>query len=235
MGCFDGPLIPLQQGGLGGDAVRDDEAAVVHALDGGADSWNTPGVFKNFVDIPGGEKSAVEDFPDLGYTIFDIDFFRGTKGGSAMSGRAGGKSWSASVLRRRGWTNELMKQLLPKPRILMSNGRPIRMWSQEEVRRAEQDSSFAQAKKDPELRGAALRAAAPGVRHARGLRLRPGRRRRGTRPPPGCWRDTTTPPSWPGWPRCPGAGPLTRTNPSDRCGSSCPWRRTAPASGCWRC
>ena len=64
-----------------------------------------------------------------------------------MSGRAGGKNWSASVLKRRGWTNELMKQLLPKPRILMSNGRPIRMWSQEEVRRAEKDASFARARR----------------------------------------------------------------------------------------
>ena len=83
-----------------------------------------------------------------------------------MSGGTGGKSWSASALKRRGWTNDLMKQLLPKPRILMSNGRPVRMWSQEEVRRAEKDSSFSQARKDPELRGAALRAAAPGARHA---------------------------------------------------------------------
>ncbi len=83
-----------------------------------------------------------------------------------MSGRAGGKSWSATVLRKRGWTNDQMKQLLPKPRILMSNGRPVRMWSQEEVRRAERDRSFTQARENPELRGAALRAAAPGARHA---------------------------------------------------------------------
>ena len=86
-----------------------------------------------------------------------------------MSGRAGGKNWSASVLKRRGWTNEQMKQLLPKPRILVSNGRHIRVWSQEEVRRAEKDVSFARARKDPELRGAALRAAAPGARHAKCL------------------------------------------------------------------
>ena len=86
-----------------------------------------------------------------------------------MSGRAGGKYWSASVLRRRGWTNELMKQLLPKPRFLVSNGRSIRMWSQEDVRRAEQDDSFTLGREDPELRGAALRAAAPGVKHTRFL------------------------------------------------------------------
>ena len=84
-----------------------------------------------------------------------------------MSGQ--GKYWSASVLKRRGWTNELMKQLLPKPRILMSNGHSTRAWSQEEVRRAEQDPSFSQGRADPELRGAALRAAAPGVKHTRFL------------------------------------------------------------------
>ena len=141
-----------------------------------------------------------------------------------MSGRTGGKSWSATVLRKRGWTNELMKQLLPKPRILMSNGRTVRMWSQEEVRRAEKDVSFAQARRDPELRGAALRAAAPGVRHASRLLAM-------------AWeeaeKDGSAP--WPAWPRFPGAGPLARARPSGRCGSSCPWRRTAPGSTWWRC
>ena len=33
-----------------------------------------------------------------------------------MSGRSGGKQWSASMLRKRGWTRELMWELLPKPR-----------------------------------------------------------------------------------------------------------------------
>ena len=77
------------------------------------------------------------------------------------------KYWPASVLRRRGWTNEQMKRLLPKPRFLMSDGRSIRMWSQEDVRRAEQDASFTQGREDP--RSSAPRAAAPGVRHARFL------------------------------------------------------------------
>ena len=88
------------------------------------------------------------------------------RGGSAVSGRAGGKYWSAAVLRRRGWTNDMMKQLLPKPRFLASNGRSVRMWSQDDVRQAERDGAFFQGRKDPELRGAALRAASPGVKHA---------------------------------------------------------------------
>ena len=83
-----------------------------------------------------------------------------------MSGRAGGKYWSAAVLRRRGWTNDMMKQLLPKPRFLASNGRSVRMWSQDDVRQAERDGAFFQGRKDPELRGTALRAASPGVKHA---------------------------------------------------------------------
>ena len=78
-----------------------------------------------------------------------------------MSGRAGGKYWSASVLKRRGWTNEQMKRLLPKPRILLSNGRPIRMWSQEAVRQAEQDGAFSRDRQSSEPQQAA-----PGVRHA---------------------------------------------------------------------
>ena len=83
-----------------------------------------------------------------------------------MSKRTGGKYWSASVLKRRGWSNELMKQLLPKPRFLVSNGHPVRMWLQEEVRAAEDSAAFSQGRADPGLRGAALRAASPGIRHA---------------------------------------------------------------------
>ncbi|MCI9566890.1 MAG: helicase [Lawsonibacter sp.] len=83
-----------------------------------------------------------------------------------MSKRTGGKYWSASVLKRRGWSNELMKQLLPKPRFLVSNGHPVRMWLQEEVRAAEDSAAFSQGRADPGLRGAALRAASPGIGHA---------------------------------------------------------------------
>lgn len=65
-----------------------------------------------------------------------------------MSGRAGGKYWSAAVLKRRGWTNDLMKRLLPKPRFIVSNGHPVRMWSREEVCRAEEDVSFTRGRAD---------------------------------------------------------------------------------------
>ena len=65
-----------------------------------------------------------------------------------MSGRAGGKYWSAAVLLRRGWTNDMMKQLLPKPRFLASNGRSVRMWSQDDVRQAERDDQAREKKED---------------------------------------------------------------------------------------
>ena len=31
-----------------------------------------------------------------------------------MSGRSRGRYWSASLLKRRGWTQELIRELLPK-------------------------------------------------------------------------------------------------------------------------
>ena len=41
-GGFDSPLVPLQQGGSGGDGVWEDNAAVVHALNGGNDDGLHP-------------------------------------------------------------------------------------------------------------------------------------------------------------------------------------------------
>ena len=85
-----------------------------------------------------------------------------------MSGRAGGKYWSASALKRRGWTNELMKQLLPKPRFIVSDGHPIRMWLREDVRQGEEAPAFARHTKQ----ALPTRTAAPGVKHARALLAR---------------------------------------------------------------
>ena len=79
-----------------------------------------------------------------------------------MSGHAGGKYWSAAVLKRRGWTNELMKELLPKPRFLVSNGHPVRMWNKEDVRQGEETPSFVRRHRDVISPGAV----APGVRQA---------------------------------------------------------------------
>ncbi len=41
-GGFRGPLIPLQRGRAGGDGIREDDPAVVHALDGGDDDGLHP-------------------------------------------------------------------------------------------------------------------------------------------------------------------------------------------------
>ena len=52
------------------------------------------------------------------------------------------ESWNASQLRRRGWTNELMHALLPKPRYTELDGNKIRVWSRGVVLAAERDERF---------------------------------------------------------------------------------------------
>ena len=63
-----------------------------------------------------------------------------------MSGRSRGKYWTASLLKRRGWTNELIRELLPEPRYLPFDGRFVRAWSKEDVSRAESTPQFAQGR-----------------------------------------------------------------------------------------
>lgn len=60
-----------------------------------------------------------------------------------MPGRNRGKYWSTSVLKRRGWTNELIRDLLPSPRYFSSDGHSIRVWNKEDVLQAEADPRFA--------------------------------------------------------------------------------------------
>ena len=61
-----------------------------------------------------------------------------------MSGRNRGKYWTASLLKRRGWTGGLMEELLPKPRYIPTGeGHSVRVWDKEDVRRAEADPRFA--------------------------------------------------------------------------------------------
>ena len=64
-----------------------------------------------------------------------------------MSGR--GKYLSASLLKRRGWTPELMRELLPKPRYFMSGGHPKRVWAKEDVLEAEQNPRFKSRERGP--------------------------------------------------------------------------------------
>lgn len=65
-----------------------------------------------------------------------------------MPGRNRGKYWSASLLKRRGWTNELIRELLPAPRCLSSEGHSIRVWSREDVRLAESSPEFSNRSRD---------------------------------------------------------------------------------------
>ena len=61
-----------------------------------------------------------------------------------MSGRSRGKQWSASVLKRRGWTRELIWELLPKPRYVPSGSRRVPLWNREDVEAAENSPRFIQ-------------------------------------------------------------------------------------------
>ena len=64
-----------------------------------------------------------------------------------MSRRNRENFWPTSVLKRRGWNNELMKQLLPKPLFFMQNGRPVRVWDREDVLLAESGPRFVNRRK----------------------------------------------------------------------------------------
>ena len=60
-----------------------------------------------------------------------------------MSGRSRGKYWSVSLLKRRGWTSELIRELLPAPHYIPRDGHSIRVWDKEDVCAAERDPRFA--------------------------------------------------------------------------------------------
>lgn len=52
------------------------------------------------------------------------------------------KQWSPGLLRKRGWTNQLMDELLPKPQYNRFQGRTIPFWNREDVKRAETTEAF---------------------------------------------------------------------------------------------
>ena len=54
--------------------------------------------------------------------------------------------WTVPTLKRRGWTTELMKALLPKPLFFMRGGRPVRVWDREDVLLAESGPQFVNQK-----------------------------------------------------------------------------------------
>ncbi len=59
-----------------------------------------------------------------------------------MSGGKYGKNWPVGTLKSRGWTEALMKELLPKPAYRHFSGRSVRTWNKETVVEAEKSERF---------------------------------------------------------------------------------------------
>lgn len=76
-----------------------------------------------------------------------------------MANHSQGKFWSPSLLKTRGWTNELISQLLPKPRYRRINGRSTPMWHRDDVRAAEETETFRKKARGPKPGGQAAEAA----------------------------------------------------------------------------
>ena len=76
-----------------------------------------------------------------------------------------GKYWSASVLKRRGWTKDRIRKLLPEPLAIPFDGHTAHVWERETVRAAERTPGFAELRKAQK----AARTPAPGARHAAAL------------------------------------------------------------------
>ena len=60
------------------------------------------------------------------------------------------RMWSAAVLHKRGWTDPLLRELLPPPRYRTFNGRRVRQWPRPLVQEAENTPAFRQAQAQPE-------------------------------------------------------------------------------------
>ena len=59
-----------------------------------------------------------------------------------MSGGKNGKNWTAGTLKSRGWTEEVVRELLPKPVYRHFNGRSVRTWNKDLVLEAEKSQRF---------------------------------------------------------------------------------------------
>jgi len=81
-------------------------------------------------------------------------------GGNAMARQRPGFGWPVSVLKRRGWTSELIRDLLPGPQVVHWERRAVRVWDKDAVRTAERDPRFAEGSVKKTAK------AAPGARHA---------------------------------------------------------------------
>ena len=86
-----------------------------------------------------------------------------------MANKPSGKFWTPGLLKSRGWTNELIAQLLPKPRYRRLNGRSVPQWHRDDVRAAEATETFLAKSRGAVPRGRDLQAAASAATQAAAL------------------------------------------------------------------
>ena len=86
-----------------------------------------------------------------------------------MSRRKRGKNLTTSLLKRRGWTPELIEELLSKPRYIPRDGHTIPVWSRKEVQEAEASPLFAAGKAEAQPAGGEPSESPAGAKRARSL------------------------------------------------------------------
>ena len=101
-----------------------------------------------------------------------------------MANRRAGKLWTPGLLKSRGWTKELMAQLLPRPQYRRFNGRSVPHWHRDDVRAAEATAAFQAKSRGALPRGADLQAAAAAAQAAAALLGR-------------AWQDAPREETWP--------------------------------------
>lgn len=83
-----------------------------------------------------------------------------------MSKHGRGKYCTLSILKRRGWNEELIRELLPKPRYMMAGGHPVRFWAKEDVYEAEQNPRFLSEKGRARPADDSAKSPTPGTKRA---------------------------------------------------------------------
>ena len=83
-----------------------------------------------------------------------------------MSKHGRGKYCTLSILKKRGWNEELIRELLPKPRYLMTGGHPTRFWAKEDVYEGERNPHFLSEKGRTRPADGSAKLPTPGTKRA---------------------------------------------------------------------
>jgi hypothetical protein len=78
-----------------------------------------------------------------------IDMLREGKGETAVPRRRPAKNWSAATLKSRGWTNALIRELLPPPEYEVTESGRRRIWNKKLVKAAEEHPHFQARRIEP--------------------------------------------------------------------------------------